>query len=162
MADENAQYFYHRAVGNNPAHRQVTADTVLWDANDGTPFVLPPGRSPTYYIAKGFKPYPPEGYAKDKDFHLQPPLNPMRGDPWNPKHEKSDLQRGLEVILAAQAVEEKKKTALADAVASNQEKLANALEILAGKKAEEDAEPPKNKGGRPRKVREDESETVDA
>ena len=159
MADENAQYFYHTAVGRNPALRQVTANTVLWDTNDGTAFMLPPGRSPTYYIAKGFKPYPPEGFVADKDLHLVPPLNPMRAEPWTPKHEKSDLQRGLEVILAKLAEEEEQKNALANAVARNQDKMAAALEILAGKA--DAPEPPKNKGGRPRKVREDEPETAE-
>lgn len=152
MADENARYFYHQAVGNNPGLRQITANTVLWDSNDGTPFLLPPGRSPTYYVAKGFKAYPPEGFAPNKDLHLVQPLEPMRGEPWTPRREKSDIQRGLEVILAAQAAEDEKKNALANAVARNQDKLAAALEVIAA-----NSEPVKNKGGRPRKNAEMES-----
>jgi hypothetical protein len=76
----------------------------------------------------------------------------MRGEPWNPRHEKSDLQRGLEVILAAEAAKEAEKNALANAVARNQDRLADAIEILADNAvAQSEGEPGKRKPGRPRK-----------
>lgn len=156
MADENAKYFYHKAVSLDPMRSQATANTILWDRNSGDPFDLPPGRDPSYYIAKGYKQTPPQGWVPD-GLHIIPPLVAPKTDPWQPNGERHPLAIGYDKILADAAKEKAKETELKDQLVAQQGRLAEAIEVIAGTKGAGD-EAPRNKGGRPRKVREPEPE----
>ena len=111
--------------------KQITANVVLWDAVTGDPFFLPPGRDPIHYLAKGFKTTAPVGFEMNADRPYVPADSPIPEQEWEPTRERTEFQDEYDGKLAKMASEKAQETRITDAIEKNQERLADALEVIA-------------------------------
>ena len=125
MANKNPN-LCHEIMG-----KQVTANVVLWDSVTGEPFFMPPGRDPIHYLGKGFKTTPPVGFKMSADRPYVPADHPIPETDWEATLERTEFQDEYDGKLTDMASEKAQGTRIADAMEKNQERLADALEVIA-------------------------------